>query len=344
MWAIAEGSTKPIASVKCKSILHADFLLQKTLQKISNKTNDFSASRGPQNISGTFVTMDLLARFLTVSNEVRRIQLMNNKDIAALVTCLQKLEKELSKSDTETITIFTGVHYEEITRIVKVLRSLASTDTTIRSLHDKIFGKHLQIQKRVPSPLTLLFQEFIKGVTYFQHQGGIEVPIYHRINACGPGDNAFREAYQRCTDDLDDFRAEDIKKRIETCFIERLVYDKMYRDFELHFPKAGTDSPSQDDNHNYRLQITMDDFATCFPHIHIDVNIVWDNHMPIQLVITRRLNGNITSVETYHRNIIISDLFGNKQYDPYVECFRETEHKKYYRTQRFDYLPKWKEI
>jgi len=292
----------------------------------------------------TYDLMDLLALFLSVSNEVRRVQFMREKDFTSLIAALQKFEKQLGKTDPQTISIFTGVHYEEMTRIVKELRAHATKNSAIRSLHDKIFGKHLDFKKRVPTPLTVLFQNFIKGVTHFQHHAGIEVPIYHRINACGPGDHAFREAFQRCTEDMEEFRAEDVKRRIETCYIERLIYDELHREFSMHFPSSGTESPRQDEGHEARLQMTQEDFATCFPHVDITVEIMWDVQMPVQLTIKRRLHGNITSVETYHRKIVIDELFGNKQYDPYVECFRETDHKKYYRTQRFDYLPKWKEI
>lgn len=288
--------------------------------------------------------MDLLTRFLSVSNDVRRVQLMHEKNLAALQTSLQYFEKELAQTDAETIAIFMGMHYEELTRVVRQLRVLASNDAKIRSLHDKIFGKHLDFRKRVPTALTLIFQEFIKGVTHFQHQAGIETPIYHRINACGPGDHAFREAFQRCTEDMEEFRAEDVRRRIETCFIERLIYDQLYRNFALHFPIVGSESPSQDEGHGERLKMTKEDFATCFPHIELVVDIVWDLQMPVQLILRRRMHGNITSIETYTRRMIIDGVWGNKQYDPYVECFRETEHKKYYRTQRFDYLPKWKEI
>ena len=113
----------------------------------------------------------------------------------------------------------------------------------------------------------------------------------------------------------------------------------MYREYTLHFPSRRDEDHTQD-----RLQITHEDFASCFPYISMDVQVMWESQMPVTLIITRSLHGTVTSVETYQRKIIFTEPFGNREYDPYVECIRQIQHKKYYRTQRYDYLPKWKEI
>jgi hypothetical protein len=189
-----------------------------------------------------------------------------------------------------------------------------------------------------------MFHQFIQGVTFFQHQAGIQVPIYHRVNACGPWDHAFREAFQRCSEDMEEDRLEDVKKRIETCYIERLVYDEIYHGYTLHFPKRGDDIHGQDEGHMHRLQVTKEDFATCFPHLDLEVSMEWDMGFPMHLKITRRSHGKVSSTETYQRSMTIMEPFGTRVYDPTVECIRETQQKRYYRTQRFDYLPKWKEI
>lgn len=286
--------------------------------------------------------MDLQPSFLTLSNEVRRYQIMNPKESSSILSSLQKFTKILQKTDTELISIFLSVHYEEIIRVARDLRSMI--EPPIRSLYDKVFTNCLNIQKRIPSPLTVIFQDFIKGITYFQHQAGIEIPIYHRLYACGPGDFAFRETYQRCGDTMEEYQIEDVKRRIETCFLERLIYDKLYCDFTLHFPNIGTELPSQDEGHCHRLQMTKEDFSTCFPHLSIAIDIVWHLQLPTQLVVRRFFHGKLTSTETYTKTIIFHETLGHKTYDPFVECFRETEHKNYYRTQRYDFLPKWKEI
>ena len=287
--------------------------------------------------------MEIDALFYDVSKEVRLLQLTGSTSFTTLSKCLKSFEKTLQKSDAALISLFLSVHKEELCRISRALRGWSSKNASLRAYDDKIFKKYFQFKKSIPTQLTILFQDFIKGLTYFQYQTGTEVPIYHRLFACGPGDDAFRKEFQICSQDIEPHRMDDIKRRVETCYIERLIYDAMYREYTLFFPERGDSNHEQDEGHRHRIQVTKDDFGSCFPNITIQVHVQWDTTMPIRLTILRYNNGVLESKEIYTRTI---DFFSStgKVYNPLVESIRLVNEKKYFRIQTFEHVGRWKAL
>jgi len=100
---------------------------------------------------------------------------------------------------------------------------------------------------------------------------------------------------------------------IETCYLERQIFDELYREFEMSYD--GTATPSQDEGHKHRLKLTKEDFKTCFPNIETIISIKYDQHMPVTITITKTRNGIFSSSETYTKTIIYDPFYGTKRYD-----------------------------
>ena len=71
----------------------------------------------------------------------------------------------------------------------------------------------------------------MKGIT-------AEEPIYHRLSSCGNGTDAFRKMNQQCVSTMDSHEKNVIKHKIEKCYIERLVFDKLFIFYELECQKC----------------------------------------------------------------------------------------------------------
>ena len=104
--------------------------------------------------------------------------------------------------------------------------------------------------------------------------------------------------------------------------------------------------PSQDNGHLHRLELTRLDFKSCFPNITIEIDIEYDQNLPVLLTILKKnKNDKLISRETYSKNIIINIPFGSKEYDEIVECKRITHKYTFTRLQSFKtYLSKWLKI
>jgi hypothetical protein len=85
---------------------------------------------------------------------------------------------------------------------------------------------------------------------------------------------------------------------IEWCYLERQIYDILYRNEQLHFPKLGPQAPEQDDGHIFRLDLTRQDFETCFKGHKVEADVKYEYGFPTQLVVTRYRNGVVLWKET----------------------------------------------
>lgn len=282
--------------------------------------------------------------FYDVVSNVRLLQLVTMKNgaphnMSSLKAALKDFEKYCNKikSDTYIIYAFKDYHYEEMTRIVFYLRSQPS----LRSYHDRIFKNIFNFANHDPRNITHVFDEFIKGITYFEVENPTNEPVYHRLSACGDGTDAFRRLNNQCTSDLDRKAKNEIKSKIEKCYLERLIYDRLYQDTELTFDQP----PVQDQGHLKRLEETKKDFQSCFPHVDIDVHIEYDAHMPVKLVITKSVKNNPLIREEYTKRIVFGSAFGdNKMYDKTIDCYKEVigGNAQYVRTQRYEgRLKRW---
>jgi hypothetical protein len=161
--------------------------------------------------------------------------------------------------------------------------------------------------------ITRIFGEFIKGITYFKDgEYNLDKPVYHRLMSCENRSAVFRSMYQQCNTTTS--KKKIAKHRIETCYIERLIYDELYKNQRLHFPAKGDEERSQDEGHNSWLEQTKADFNSCFPNVDLKVKLEYNNVYPIKVTIMRYKNNTLVSIETYEK-----ERYPNS-YSIFVDC------------------------
>ncbi len=209
-----------------------------------------------------------------------------------------------------------------------------------RSLHDKIFVNVLDI-KRMPQNATHIFEEFIKGISYFEDEISGTQPIYHRLYSCGPYQNTHRLGNLVCFDSLTNDEIERRKPLIERCYAERLIYNEIYKTESLHFPSSENVQPTQDKGHIFRLDLTRQDYETCFPGCKIEINIEYMNESyPLQLVLIKTHKNGRQTIHTWKKTLKDSSIIGGPHYDKFVSYSKQTGTKIRFKTFSFDLASK----
>jgi hypothetical protein len=131
----------------------------------------------------------------------------------------------------------------------------------------------LQLRRRI----TQTFNEFVKGITYFQHQEAYAAnqPVYHRHGACAPRGTDNHHCLPSNT-----VNARRVKKAdIETCWIERQIFDEIWT--YLH----GT----QDLSHLEWMSSTRRAYETCHPGVRASAHVAFDKetNLPVSVIIRK---------------------------------------------------------
>ena len=284
--------------------------------------------------------MDIENTFWNLAMNVQKFLCEIGKLEEVKVSARALINRLQAYHDVEKNT-FIDKHYEQLSRIKYFL--IKKPDPTVRSIHDKLFVNLLNFPKNPPLRITRVFEDFIQGITYFRKETVHgEQPIYHRLTSCGPGTNAFRTRYNQCNNGMSKKAKQLSKTRIQTCYIERLIYDKLYNTQTLFFPARGNSVSSQDQGHLNWLEQTKADFKTCFPNIDIVVELNdFDGLMPSKLTIIRRKKNGNSSREVYIKDIIHGEI---KTYDVFVQCSLFANNKEKRKVQRFEKEEKWSDI
>lgn len=239
-----------------------------------------------------------------------------NYDLQVPHTVQQSLTSfiaSLEKATPPQLAFIKDRHLPELQRIKRTLVAAKAP----RNLIDKVFQRYLDIGKSMPMHVTRLFEEFIKGITYFSNEADGSQPVYHRLFSCGPKGDAHRQGHLICTAGLS---AKELRRRrplIEKCYIERLIYHELFLHTTLHFAN-GSKPHVQDAGHMFRIDLTRQDFETCFPNTSIVVAVTFSDHYPCELQITRSTPQD-TTVLQFRKSVSI-DVFGGKSYGSLVEC------------------------
>jgi hypothetical protein len=267
--------------------------------------------------------------FFDVLMEAKKHQLHIKNNLDKELKRFEALLKKASVMDKEYIR---DMYYDDLLK----LKHTMTSSPEFRGYHDRIIKNHFKLDKNAPKGITLLFEQFIKGVTYFAYQknNANDIPIYHRLYSCGDGTELYRGDHMICVQGISRIERNRRKKLIERCYIDRLIYDALYKHETLHFPSQGTDEASQDNGHMFRLDITKQDYESCFKDCVIGVEIEYADNMPILLRIKRSKQGIETSIEEYRKTYSF-DTIGNKIYEPLVECSKSVGHRVYYKVQTF---------
>lgn len=98
-----------------------------------------------------------------------------------------------------------------------------------RGPHDKIFAG-FDVKRpgaKFGNLPTKVFNEFIKGISYFATESVIESPVYHRESSCGTKELDIKAKFKRRMGYSHDAGLLNME-HVRQCYIERLIYDAIY--------------------------------------------------------------------------------------------------------------------
>jgi hypothetical protein len=253
--------------------------------------------------------------FFTIYSEIKLILLqhsinenINENLFTEVYNNLDIFYKELNKIKTNHILLqgFIDNNYG-IIKEIKIF--LINRKTKIsRSLHDKIFTNILKLNSYIPLGITHVFEDFVKGITYFSNEieNKKKIPIYHRPASCGDSSEDFKKKYLQCYNTNEPEEIKHKKEHIFKCYLERLIYDDMFRELNNQELK-------QNNGHLFQLSERAKNFNTCFTGIYININIIYENNFPIILQIDYLKNNNVIKKELFLKSTYI-DEYGNTRY------------------------------
>lgn len=176
--------------------------------------------------------------------------------------------------------------------------------------------------------ITKTFTHFISGITFFKNENQeLRWPVYHRDKSCGTN---------RLTSDYKFKKTlfgPNPNKIIEKCYIERTIYDILYKHI------IGV----QDFGHMVEYKVVSNFYQNSFPH-YIDINLDYESDIyPTRLTIKVKSSSTNRLIERYE---YIKRLDNNKNYIDNVVCFKIDYESKieYKKEQTYDDKKKWKRI
>jgi hypothetical protein len=219
------------------------------------------------------------------------------------------------KNNYILIQAFIDKYYNQIKFVKNFLLQIKNIKS--RSLHDKIFINIFKMNSsHLPLGITFIFEEFIKGITFFNDE--VEhikkIPIYHRAASCGDSSPDFINKYLQCYSTNSNQVIENKKKHISKCYLERLIYNDMFKKLTLHFPSSLNNTEiSQNIGHKFQLSERSHNYNKCFIGIDININILYERDFPTILTIKYTKDNNIIKKEEYVKGTYIDD-YGNTRY------------------------------
>ena len=256
--------------------------------------------------------------FFNIYSNIKLLQLQHNVEINPkninenkLIDLYKNLDifySKLYNIKNNHILLQGFIDYNYI-KIKEVKYFLLSTKTIkSRSMHDKIFTKLLKLNNFIPLGITQVFKDFIEGITYFSDEleNKIKIPIYHRAASCGNSSEDFKKKYFDCYNTNTPEEIEIKKKHIFKCYVERLIYDDMFRTLSLHFPSTlNNQNLKQNKGHLFQLSERAKNYNKCFLNINIIIELEYDNNLPIILKINYIKDNKIIKKEIFMKTTYI---------------------------------------
>lgn len=252
---------------------------------------------------------------------------------------LIKFRNLLQKLDINSRRVFCDLHFDELKMIQKILDEIKYD----KSYVDTVFRGLLEIHKIKIQGVSDIFADFIKGITYFAGEESNNYPIYHRLSSCGPklNNDGFRKNNLVCNTTYEKKENNRRKKAIYKCYLERLIYNKIYLEQLFYFPQTSNSEHTQNKEHIERLELTKTDFESCFPSHNIIIDITYIDRYPGILSIKHYKNDIELYSESYHK-YIKKTSFGKIIYQSYVDCFMIKNNIKHFKIQSFNSKTVWK--
>ena len=229
---------------------------------------------------------------------------------------LDSFSKEINKIKDNHILLqgFIDNNYGQIKEIKYFLINRKTKRS--RSLHDKIFTKILKLNSYIPLGITFVFEDFIKGITFFNNEmeNIKKIPIYHRSASCGNSSEDFQKKYFQCYNTNEPNEIKIKQEHIYKCYLERLIYNDMFKNLTFHFPKnLFNQELIQNKGHLFQLSKRAENFNKCFLGTDLNINIIYENNFPIVLNIVYVQNNNIIKKEFFMKTTYI-DEYGITRY------------------------------
>lgn len=226
-----------------------------------------------------------------------------------LLKALLQLYKQLTKMTSIERSLYVADNQKQFTQLQSLLLQHSTTskqrDPELVSFNDRIFKNLLNFNPQAPVNVPDIFANFVSGITYFAHEEDIHArPIYHRLYSCGERGDQMYETLHTCSDSQDPEARRIAEDRIYKCFLERMIFNDIYKYNTMFFPATGTETHGQDMSHKARLQKTYDDFKTCFPHMEIKIRIDYVQTTPRVLSIIKKIRGRISYTVVYTKDDI----------------------------------------
>ncbi len=237
---------------------------------------------------------------------------ISNNDLQTFYSKLNNFLNILKSIQNNHILIqgFYDKKYIELTKIKYFLIKLKNNKS--RSLHDKIFVNIFKMNKHVPLGVTRIFEEFIKGITYFSNETEYrKIPIYHRAASCGNSSSDFVRKYLKCYSTNTPNNIKKKQEHIYKCYIERLIFDNMFKHSFTHI--KDNISIEQNEGHKFQLTERGHNFNSCFLGIKIEIKIIYEDNFPTILKIYFYNNDNLIKKEEFEK-ILYYDIYGNGCY------------------------------
>ena len=228
---------------------------------------------------------------------------------------LNNLYKNLEKIKNNTILIhgFIDKYIDQLRKIKNFL--LQRKDIRSRTIHDKIFTKILKMDKYISLGITQVFEDFVKGITYFSDEleNKKKIPIYHRVASCSNSSEDFKKKYLQCYQNDNELTLKTKRDHISKCYLERLIYDKIYLNSILHFPIGLNNELKQNKGHIFQIKEREKNFNECFLGLKLEIEVFYELGLPCYLIVKYIKDGNIEKKEEYSK-IVYIDNFGVKRY------------------------------
>ena len=265
---------------------------------------------------------DLIKTFFIIYSDIKLNILKHNVNedineniLSDLYNKLNIFYEKLNKIKNNNILLqgFIDNNYGSIKEVKLFLINRKTSKA--RSLHDKIFIKILKCNSYIPLVITHVFEDFIKGITYFSDEleNKKKIPIYHRAASCGNSTEDFRKKYLQCYNTDIPEEIEKKKEHIFKCYLERLIDDNMFKN--LTEPEL-----KQNKGHIFQLSERAKNFNKCFNNIELNIDIKYDNNFPIILDINYLKNNLLIKKEIFMKTTYIDD-YGNTRY--YEDVFHK---------------------
>jgi len=265
---------------------------------------------------------DLRKTFFIIYSDIKLNILKNNVNedinenvLSDLYNKLNIFYEKLNEIKNNNILLqgFIDNNYCKI-KEVKLFLINRKTDKA-RSLHDEIFIKILKCNSYIPLGITHVFEDYIKGITYFSDEleNKKKIPIYHRAASCGNSSEDFRKKYLQCYNTDIPEEIEKKKEHIFKCYLERLIYDDMFKNLTEQELK-------QNKGHIFQLSERAKNFNKSFNNIELNIDIKYKNNFPIILDINYLKNNFLFKKEMFMKTTYIDD-YGNTRY--YEDVFHK---------------------